>query len=161
MWESNHEEPPNNLLSESHLQSSKRTTLIRSNPTRQREIMCGRILLRQFLYLTVTTWSATKLLITCRCNETQLLPAMISCAYALLFSNEGYLYGPSSFSNLRLNQPEETSKVSVPHSLVILGDGFRNSFYGAYEFPSDGQFPIPDAKFGIAKTQDKSHRSGT
>ncbi|CAD6500483.1 BgTH12-07659 [Blumeria graminis f. sp. triticale] len=86
---------------------------------------------------------------------------MISCAYALLFSNEGYLYGPSSFSNLRLNQPEETPKVSALHSLVILGDGFRNSFYGAYEFPSDGQFPIPDAKFGIAKTQDKSHRSDT
>ncbi|CAD6500480.1 BgTH12-07656 [Blumeria graminis f. sp. triticale] len=79
---------------------------------------------------------------------------MISCAYALLFSGYRASNGLSSSYHSSYNRAKEPTRVDVPKSLVFLADGFGYSFYGAYEFPSNGQFPRPDAQFDIAMTID-------
>ncbi|CCU76482.1 putative Bgh-specific protein [Blumeria hordei DH14] len=86
---------------------------------------------------------------------------MVSCAYALLSSDYRLPNNPSSSYFPSRLRPNERTTIGVPKSLVFLAHGSGNSFYGAYEFPHDGQFPRPNASLDIVKTQESSDDTRT
>ncbi|CCU79543.1 putative effector protein [Blumeria hordei DH14] len=79
---------------------------------------------------------------------------MISCAYALLFSGYRLPDSPSSFYSSRQKAKEPT------RDDVLKGLSFSRGWVGKF-FPPDGQFPRPDAKFDIVKTQESRYDTRT